>query len=182
MGDFNVTLQFCLAHLIRDVKYLVDFHDPRVARYGKKILAALCELFHVIHCAEQMKADKFQERLQAAKKAVIIAATAYVPARSEAENMAKRFKENGAAYFTFITTPMIDPTNNCAEQAIRFVVIYRKVSQGTRSINGRVACERFFTVIATCTMQGRSAYAFIKDAFQNYFVGRPSPSLLSASP
>jgi hypothetical protein len=37
--------------------------------------------------------------------------------------MAKRFLTHGAQYFQFITTPDIEPTNNLAEQAIRFVVI-----------------------------------------------------------
>jgi hypothetical protein len=32
MGDFDVRIQFCLAHLIRDVKYLVDFPDAAVKR------------------------------------------------------------------------------------------------------------------------------------------------------
>jgi hypothetical protein len=39
--------------------------------------------------------------------------------------MAERFRKHAEAYFTFITTPGMDPTNNVAEQAIRFVVIDR---------------------------------------------------------
>jgi transposase len=181
MIDFDVTVQFCLAHLIRDVKYLVEFHDPVVQRYGKKILAGIRILFHTIHRRERMSPEKFKKRLERAQQILIHAATAYVPQRTEAQNIAQRFKENGEAYFTFITTPSVDPTNNCAEQAIRFVVIYRRVSQGTRSPAGRVACERFFTVVASCAMQGKSAFVFIKEAFQSYFLGKPPPSLLPAS-
>ncbi len=66
-----------------------------------------------------------------------------------ARNLATRFRENGEAYFRFITTPGIDPTNNLAEQAIRFVVIDRHITQGTRSEKGRRWCERIWTVIAT---------------------------------
>ncbi len=40
--------------------------------------------------------------------------------------MAKRSLERGEAYFEFITTPNVEPTNNIAEQAIRFVVIDRR--------------------------------------------------------
>lgn len=178
MTDFDVRIQFCLAHLIRDVKYLVDFPDSSVKRYGTKILEALRELFHTIHSRDQISPEKFILKLEENKAAILKAGTGYVPLRSECQNMAKRLKENGTAYFTFITTPQIDPTNNCAEQAIRFVVIYRKVTQGTRSEAGRTACERFFTVAATCAMQGRSAFLFIKDAFQNFFSGLPAPSLL----
>jgi len=45
--------------------------------------------------------------------------------RSEVKNMVKRFTDNGKAYFEFITSPGAEPTNNIAEQAIRFVVIDR---------------------------------------------------------
>lgn len=178
MGDFNVIMQFCLAHLIRDVKFLVDSNDASLKRYGTKILDALRELFHTIHQRDTMSADAFMAQLEKNKMAVIKAATGYVPVRSEALNMAKRFRENGQQYFTFITNPGVDPTNNCAEQAIRFVVIYRRVSQGTRSPRGSIACERFFTVIASCALQGRSAFAFIKQSLQHYFQSLPPPSLL----
>lgn len=178
MTDFDVRMQFCLAHLIRDVKFLVDFPDAAVKRYGTKILDALRELFHTIHIRESMSPARFAAKMEECKAAVLKAGTGYVPARNEAQNMAKRLRQNGQSYFTFITTPHVDPTNNCAEQAIRFVVIYRKVSQGTRSENGRIACERFFTVIATCARQGRSAFAFIRESLQSYFAGLPGPSLL----
>ena len=181
MTDFDVRVQFCLAHLIREVKYLVDFPDAVVKRYGIKILDALRDLFHTIHACDSMNPERFKAKLEEKKAAVLKAGTGYVPDRSEAQNMAKRLRENGQSYFTFITTPRLDPTNNCAEQAIRFVVIYRKVSQGTRSENGRAACERFFTVIATCARQGKSAFAFIKETFEKYCAGLPCPSLLPAA-
>jgi transposase len=178
MVDFDVRVQFCMAHLIRDVKYLVDFPDAAVKRYGTKILDAVRELFHTIHERDSMSPEQFTAKLEKIKAAILKAGTNDVPMRSEAQNMAKRMRKNGQAYFTFITTPLIDPTNNCAEQAIRFVVIYRKVSQGTRSENGRIACEHFFTVIATCARQGKSAFAFIKETIEQYCAGLPTPSLL----
>ncbi len=95
--------------------------------------------------------------------------------------MANRFRKHGKAYFEFITTPGIGPTNNVAEQAIRFIVIDRHVTQGTRSIKGRKSCERLWTVIATCALQGRSAFNFILKAVKAYFQDQPSPSLLPGS-
>ena len=61
----------------------------------------------------------------------------------------------------FITTPGMGPTNNLAEQAVRFVVIDRRITQGTRSEKGRETCERLWTVVGTCALQGRSAFEFI---------------------
>jgi transposase len=181
MKDFNVVMQFCLAHLIRDVKYLVEFPDASIKHYGTKILDALRDLFHIIHVRDTMSTEKFKAQLEAQKHEVINAATGDVPSRREAENMAKRFRKNGEAYFTFITTPEIDPTNNCAEQAIRFIIYYRMISQGVRSEKGCIACERFFTIVATCALQGRSAFNFIKQAFESYFKGTHAPSLIPAT-
>ncbi len=97
-----------------------------------------------------------------------------------AKNMADRFRKHGEAYFTFITTPGMDPTNNVAEQAVRFIVIDRHVTQGTRGLAGRKTAERLWTVVGTCQLQGRSAFNFILEAVHAYFRGQPSPSLLSA--
>ena len=88
--------------------------------------------------------------------------------------------ENGKADFEFITTPGIGPTHNLAEQAVRFVVIDRRITQGTRSLKGRETCERLWTVVGTCAMQGRSAFEFILAAVRAYFRGEPAPSLLPA--
>ena len=55
----------------------------------------------------------------------------------DSQNLKKRFERHGAAYFQFVTTPDVEPTNNLAEQAIRFVVIDRRITQGTRSEGGR---------------------------------------------
>lgn len=101
--------------------------------------------------------------------------------KREAQNMAKRFRDYGEAYFEFITTPGIEPTNNVAEQAIRFVVIDRYVTYGTRSIKGRKSSERLWTVIATCALQGRSAFNFILESLKAYFNDQSCPSLLPGS-
>jgi transposase len=187
MKMFDVTLQFCLAHLIRDIRFLTALPDAETRAYGERLLQAVKDLFKVIHGREQMPPEQFTAALQEAKRKVLAAAMENVPSRldangreqmREAQNLAKRFREHGEAYFTFITTPGIDPTNNVAEQAIRFVVIDRHVTQGTRSLKGRKTNERLWTVIATCALQGRSAYNFILEAVKAHFRNQPAPSLL----
>jgi len=98
--------------------------------------------------------------------------------KKHVKNMAVRFRKHGEAYFTFITTPEMDPTNNIAEQAVRFIVIDRHVTQGTRGEAGRKTAERLWTVVATCQLQGRSAFNFILAAVHAYFHDQPSPSLM----
>lgn len=102
--------------------------------------------------------------------------------RREAQNRAERFRKHANAYFQFITTPGRDPTNHLAEQAIRFVLIDRHLTQGTRSAKGRRANERLWTLIATCALQGRSAFEFILQALRAYFHDEPPPSLFPEPP
>jgi len=176
MGDCDVRVQFCLAHLIRDVRFLTTLTDKVTKNYGERVLEKLRELFRVIHRRERMKQSTFEKKLEKAREQIVKTAKA-APPRSEAENLAKRFREHGDAYFEFITTPGVDPTNNIAERAIRFVVIDRKVTQGTRAPAGRRWNERIWTAIATCTQQGRSVFEFLYDSVVADFEGRPGPSL-----
>lgn len=187
MKDCDVTVQFCLAHLIRDIRYLTTLPDAETQAYGERLLQGVRELFAVIHGRDERTASAFSADLEQAKATLLEIALGEVPSefdaqgkeqKSEAQNLANRFRRHGRAYFEFITTPGIDPTNNVAEQAIRFIVIDRHVTQGTRSANGRRANERLWTVIASCSLQGRSAFAFIEQALRAFWYDEPPPSLL----
>ena len=181
MREFSVEVQFCLAHLIRDVKFLIGLPDKLTRVYGERVLDALRALFRVIHRRETMTPERFQRALEKARGDVIAAAL-WVPRRRQAQNLAQRFRLHGEAYFRFITTPGVEPTNNLAEQAMRFVVIDRRITQGTRSERGRKWCERIWTTIATCTQQGRSALEFLRDTITAHFHDRLTPSLLPSGP
>jgi transposase len=178
MRKFDVLVQFCLAHLIRDVKFLTTLADKKQKAYGERIRESLRELFAVIHRREKLSEAGFARKLEAARAELVRLATTQVPQGKHAQNLSKRFYKHGEAYFQFITTPGIEPTNNLAEQAIRFVVIDRRITQGTRSETGRRWCERIWTTIATCAQQGRSVFAFLLESVQAHLHGAPPPSLL----
>jgi hypothetical protein len=187
MKDFDVSIQFCIAHVIRDIKFLAGLPDAETKAYGEKLLQKVKDMFKIIHENENLTQEQFTTALEQAKKKIITVAIDDAPScidkngkeeKRQAQNMANRFRKHGEAYFTFITTPGMEPTNNTAEQAIRFVVIDRHITQGTRSIKGREASERLWTVIATCALQGRSAFDFILKAVESYFNGQSPPSLL----
>jgi transposase len=174
----DVVVQFCLAHLIRDVKFLLKLPDARDRAYGERLREALRELFAVIHKREQLGPRVFARALAAARDEVLRQGTTDVPATRHSANIAQRFIKHGEAYFEFVTTPGVEPTNNLAEQAIRFVVIDRKVTQGTRGEKGRRWCERIWTVMATCAQQGRSVFEYVYEAVKASFHQEPAPSLL----
>lgn len=183
----GIPIQFCLAHLIREVKYLCDFPEPSVQRYGQGFLAELKGLFHTLHRRAKLSQKIFALALATAEAKVWDAALEPVlhPRRYPhgqvhrfIENLADRFCQHGEGYFRFITSAAIPPTNNSVEQAMRFVVMDRHMTQGTRSQRGRDVCERIWTVIATCAMHKRSAYHWMQQAIAAHFNGQPIPSLL----
>ncbi len=163
------------------MKFLIGLPHERTRGYGERPLDALRQLFRVIHRRETMTSKGFQRALEKARTDVMNAAT-WAPRRSPAKNLAKRFRLHGNAYFRFITTSGVEPTNNLAEQAIRFVVIDRRITQGTRSERGQRWCERIWTAIATCTQQGRSVFEYLHEAVSAHFNDQPIPSLVPAGP
>ena len=141
----GVLIQFCLAHLIREVKYLCEFPDPMVQRYGKALLFELKDLFSTLHRRTELTPPVYAHALAIAEAKICDTAVQPLlhPARYPRgqvhrliENLALRFAEHGEGYFRFITSPDVQPTNNCAEQTMRFVVMDRHVTQGTRSQRG----------------------------------------------
>jgi len=181
LHDSGASMQFCWAHLIRDVKYLTTLPDAVTRRFGERLLATIKILFRTWHRREQTPADRWRREADRAKRAVLTVARR-PPCRSEAQNIAERFRQHADHYFRFLKTPGVEPTNNAMEQRFRFVVIDRKITQGTRGETGRRWCERIWTVLATCAQQGRSAFDFLYDSILAHVKNQALPALLPLPP
>ena len=181
MRECDVVVQFCLAHLIREIKFLRTLPSAEERAYGERLCRGMAQLFGVIHDKERLSPAAFEQRLVAAREHILQVGSTNVPSGKHSQNLARRFEKYGDSYFRFISTPGVEPTNNVAEQAMRFVVIDRLITQGTRSEGGRQWCERIWTVLATCSQQGRSVFAFLLEAVQAHFQGGSFPSLLPNS-
>jgi transposase len=180
MRQFDVRLQFCLAHLVRAVRFLTTRADASARRYGERFAEALRQLFGVFHQRQTLPASTWQARLRRARAEVLRQATQGVPGHDAARRLAARLEKYGESYFRFLTTPGVEPTNNVVEQALRFVVIDRHITQGTRGEKGQRWCERIWTVLATCAQQGRSVWAYLEAVVQAWFDGEAVPGLLPA--
>ena len=178
MKDFGVLVQFCLAHFLRDVRFLVEHPNTRNQAYGQRVLERLRNLFDVIHRRDESSAKAFQVALQDAGEQLWAEVVYRVPNTRDARNLAERFEKHGDSYLRFITTPGIEPTNNLAEQAIRFVVIDRKITQGSRGDKGQRWLERIWTVMATCAQTGQRVFQFLHNALHAHFNKQPAPTLL----
>jgi transposase len=178
LGTVDIRVQWCLAHLIREVKFLTTLPLLAARAYGERFREALRNLFAVIHQREQLSERDFQSRLLTAKEHILTVSQEAVPDSKHCRNLAKRMRKHGEGYFTFITTPGVGPTNNAAEQAIRFVVIDRYITQGTRSVWGARWSERIWTVMATCAQQGKSVYSFLHACILAHAEKSAKPSLV----
>lgn len=175
----NVSLQFCLAHFIRDVKFLAQHPDPKNREYGQRLVQDMRKLFGTIHRRKEYASEAtYLAALERISRDICVDGFMKSPGTRESENIAERFRLNTEGFFRFITTPGIEPTNNLAEQAIRFVAIHRRMTQGTRGKNGQTWCERIWTAIQTCVQQGRSVFEFVKEAVEAYFAGTQAPTLV----
>jgi hypothetical protein len=103
MRECDAVLQFCLAHLIRDVKFLTTLPGPQEQAYGVRLREALRALFAVIHRQEHLAAKTFQAELAAARDEVLRCALEDVPTTPYCRNLAKRFEEHGQEYLPCVS-------------------------------------------------------------------------------
>ena len=83
-----------------------------------------------------------------------------------------------AGLWTFARVQGIEPTNNAAERALRFAVIWRRIGVGTDSERGSRFVERTLSVAATCRQQGRNVLKYLTSCFEADHRGQPIPSLM----
>lgn len=174
---FDVWVQYCMAHLIREIRFLAEHGLKRLARWGQKLLAWLKKLFHTLHRRDRYSEKAFMRKMLAIKKG-FLSRMRRPPSHVLAKKLARRFKGRSAEdYFRFLSDPAIEPTNNSTERDIRHTVIDRRITQGTRGQAGMRWCERIWTTIATCKKQQRNVFEFIHQCVVAHWTGSTCPQL-----
>jgi transposase len=87
MKDFGVLVQFCLAHLLRDVRFLVEHPNEKNRAYGRRVLERLRALFAIIHDRDHYTNIGFRLLLQNAGHDLRATTTRCVPDTKEARNL-----------------------------------------------------------------------------------------------
>lgn len=178
MANCQVLVQFCWAHLIREIRFLAEQLDRSLRTWGEKLLLWIRKLFDTWHRAGRLTEAGFARSMDRIRRGFLLAIRR-PPPRAEARTLADRFRGSAAdSYFLFLTTPGIEPTNNQTEQAIRHIVIDRHITQGTRGSRGQRWCKRVWTMIATCRQQRRRVFEFFCNALNAHFRQESAPSLL----
>jgi transposase len=87
LRETDAVLQFCWAHLIRDVKFLTTLSDPVTRRYGERLLRRVKTLFRTWHRRGRTPAKRWQPAADRARRELLQVARR-APRRSQAQNLA----------------------------------------------------------------------------------------------
>lgn len=175
--------QFCLAHLIRDLKFLATLPEQETKLFGLRLLAYMRRLFKLWHNRESLspeiwnkKATRFKRDLQQYIFSVRF------QRGTDAYRIQRRFIKHWPALFRFLDAPeLYEPTNNRAERTLRPLVRLRRISQGSRGKAGSDWTARAASVVATCRLQKQSTWQFFHQALYANLFGTLYPSLTKAS-
>jgi transposase len=174
----GVRMQYCMAHLIREIRFLAEHGIKKLSRWGHDLLEWLRKLFKTLHCRDKLT-DKGFRRSMERIEAGFLRRMRRPPDHTLAEKLARRFRGRAAEdYFRFLTEPRVEPTNNGTERQIRPVVIDRRITQGTRGDAGMRWCERIWTTLATCKKQNRNVFEFIHQSLLAHWTNASYPELL----
>ena len=179
MREGDVTVQYCMAHLIREIRFLAEHKEKKLSRWGGQLLAWMKKLFKTLHQKANYTAGGFDRTMKKIKQA-FLRQVRRPPDHKLAKKLTRRFRGNSANnYFVFLTDPNVAPTNNDTEREIRHVVIDRHVTQGTCGTNGIHWCQRSWTIIATCKKQNQNVFDYIHKSIMAHWTEQKYPTLLT---
>jgi transposase len=173
--------QKCVYHLIRELKHCFDHHDSELHAFGEKGLEKIGSIMELwleykeISDKETVEAKALHGKLVACSQS-FIEFMENAPKKGKAKNLAKRFDEQGEAYFTFLHVDGVEPTNNAAETSLRPLVIMRKIRLAAQGLRGRLNWMVLISIKATCKKQGINFEEFISQSINANERGELPPS------
>ena len=115
---------------------LIDSNDTRVQRLGRDLMKEVIQLFHEYHRFRDgtITFEELQQNLAPVRETVnSLLLRGYGTAAS---GMCQELDRNREHLWTFLSDPLVEPTNNVSERSLRHGVIWRKLSFGTQSVRG----------------------------------------------
>ncbi len=177
-------LQWCWAHLKRDVQAWIDSSDRQVKRLGHDLMREVNAMFELWHRVRDgtLTQRGFQRRMKPIRHAVeALLLRGVFSGNPQLHGSCRELYDGRANLWTFVDVAGVGPTNNDAERALRHAVIWRKLSFGTQSESGSRFVETMLTVIETCRQQQRNAFAYITQAIKAHRAAKHPPLLLDGA-
>ena len=169
--------QVCWAHLLRDFRRIAE-RAGEPGRIGRRLLGLGYVMFR---WRERGKtgAEQF-EPLQQRVRSALERGAKQTDCRRSAATCANVLAL-WPALWSFVTHPGVEPTNNAAEQALRAIVVKRKISGPTRSRRGDDFLARGFSAMESCRRQGRNLLDYLHQTVIAWIDKTPAPSLVPAA-
>jgi transposase len=93
--------------------------------------------------------------------------------QDEAGTFARTLDREMGALWTFVVEAGVEPTNNHAERALRFAMLWRMISQGSDNAKGDRWGERTLSLGETCRLRGILTFPVLVEAVTCSFNGQP---------
>ena len=152
--------QVCLAHQLRDCQYAIDAGDELFAPRMKRLFLKAIALQRRRHTLAASTIEQYCARLRGSLREILH----LQPKAVEGQRLLKRYQKIRAHLLLFLTDETIPPTNNASEQALRWSVVFRKVTNGFRSDWGAELFAQVRSLVNTAKRQGISALDAISRA------------------
>ena len=157
-AKFTNRIQRCWAHLLRESKDLAEKIAEAVPLH--RALKRLHE--KLIDALERDPPPEIREKLLHNAEATLKRWLKRGYGSEKVEKLIGKI-ENGFDYwFTFVTHPDVESTNNRAERALREHVVQRKIVGTLRNRKGTSIHERIMTVLATWAQQGLNSLQMMR--------------------
>jgi len=149
-SSFTSRIQRCWAHLLREAEHLAERIEE-----AKPLSQSLHELYRRINIpAEDRPPPEEAARLVEEAKAEMLRLSRGPYVSEEVRRFAVKMRNGIDHWFTFLTTPGVEPTNNRAERALREHVVQRKIMGTLRNEKGTFIHETITTLLATWKQRG----------------------------
>jgi transposase len=137
---------------------LAERNEPELAQFGGRVLAEWQRLVHWAHAPPTAGAVQTWY----ARPGHLL--PQHRSRKDEAGTLARTLEWGLRALWTFVVESGVEPTNNRANRALRFAVLWRKVMQGTYHEKGGRWVERILSVRETCRLRGVPTFPVLVDA------------------
>lgn len=151
--------QKCWAHLVRDLHALSAAHPERTDVHAWT--GALGALFHLgTACAAQdLSAGQRHRAYRDLEQRARALGQCYVrDSGHPCQTLAQRLLRHRGEFFEFVRVPGLAATNNEAERSLRPLVIARKISGGTRSLQGTQTRFALASLFQSWSAHGRNPF------------------------
>jgi transposase len=150
--------QVCLAHLIRDVQYVIDEGERIFAPALRHLLGRACRIGRRRNRLADATLKTYAARLEA-RLDDIMRLTPTHAAGVKLQHVIKKIRRH---LFVFVTNRAIPPTNNGSERALRPCVTFRKITNGFRTEWGARLYADIRSVIETARRRAIGALQAIR--------------------